>query len=99
MRQFIKDAMSESGVPSIKRVTLVILLFSFLAECTYNALTGKVLSSVLTDQLFLAMISCLGVIFGVNIAQSIKEVKITQSSNNASVGAASPPPADTTIVK
>lgn len=91
--------MSESGVPSIKRVTLVILLFSFLAECAYNAVTGKVLSSVLTDQLYLALISCLGVIFGVNIMQGIKEVKITQSNNNAAVGSASPPPPDTTIVK
>lgn len=97
MRQFIKDAMSEGGTPSIKRVTLVILLFSFLSECVYNGVTGKSLSSVLVDQLYYAMISCLGVIFGINILQGVKDIKITQSQNNAKVGAPSPAP-DTTVV-
>jgi hypothetical protein len=99
---FVKDALSENGTPSIKRVTLIILLFAFLAECLYNIITGKVLSSVLTDQLYYAMIACLGVIFRINILQGEKDVKITQSNNNASVGAASPPPPPpdtTTVVK
>lgn len=97
MIAFIREAMSESGVPSIKRVTLVILLFAFLAECVYNGVTGRSLSSVLVDQLYYAMISCLGVIFGINILQGVKDIKITQSQNNAKVGAPSPVP-DTTIV-
>lgn len=97
MIQFIRDAMSENGTPSIKRVTLVILLFAFLTECVYNGITGKSLSSVLTDQLYYAMISCLGVIFGINILQGVKDIKITQSTNNAKVGSPSPTPDPTTI--
>lgn len=89
--------MSESGTPSIKRVTLIILLFAFLTECVYNGATGKSLSSVLCDQLYYALVSCLGVIFGVNILQGIKDIKITQSQNNKAIGAPSPTP-DPTII-
>ena len=99
MIQFFKEALSENGSASIKRVTLMILLFAFLAECVYNAITGKTISSVLTDQLYYAMIACLGVIFGINILQGVKDIKITQSNNNAQVGAPSPPPAATTTTQ
>jgi len=97
MIKFLREAMSEGGTASIKRVTLVVLLFAFLAECVVNLVWNKLLSDVLRDQLYYAMISCLGVIFGINILQGVKEIKIAQSNNNAQVGAPSPAP-DTTIV-
>lgn len=97
MIKFIREAMSENGTPSIKRVTLVVLLGAFLGECIVNLIWNKLLSDVLRDQLYYAMISCLGVIFGINILQGVKDIKIAQSNNNAQVGAPSPAP-DTTIV-
>lgn len=97
MIQFIKDAMSESGTPSIKRVTLIILLFAFLSECVVNITTGKILNDTLCQQLYLALVSCLGVIFGVNILQGIKDIKIEQSKNNAAIGSPSPAP-DTNVI-
>lgn len=97
MIPFIRSVLSENGTPSVKRVTLVILLFAFLGECAINLAWGRLLADTLRDQMYYAMISCLGVIFGINILQGVKDIKIAQSQNNASVGQPSPIP-DTTIV-
>src|ERR1043165_3444262 len=101
MRQFIKEILSENGSGSTKRAAFWVLLFAFLAQCAVNLFWAKELSPTLRDQLYYAMLGALSVIFGVNIAQIVKDIKTTQSNNNASVGAPSPPPApaDTTIVK
>lgn len=77
----------------MKRVAFTILLFAFLAECAVNLAWKKLLSDVLRDQLYYAMIAALGCIFGINVLQSIKDVKIAQSNNNAATGNPTPPPA------
>lgn len=97
MIKFIKEALSESGSPSSKRISFFILLGAFLGECGYNIVTGKSLSPTLTDQLYYAMLLALGTIFGVNVLEKYRDIKVTQSNNNAQVGAPSPSP-DTTIV-
>ena len=100
MINFFKGVLSENGTPSSKRVAFFILLFAFLVECAVNLIWNRLLSDTLRDQLYYALLTALGAIFVVNIGDKIKEIKITQSNNNAAVGAASPPPApNTTIVK
>lgn len=101
MLKFLKEALSENGVASIKRWTLETLKWSFLAECAIYLIWGKLLEPTLRDQLYYAFLGTLGTVFGVNILNGIKDIKMKQSDNNAAVGAASPPPPppDTTIVK
>ena len=94
---FLKEALSEGGTASIKRITLMILLAAFLSECVANIGWGKLLSDVLRDQLYYAFLTTLGTIIGVSVLNGIKDIKIAQSNNNASVGAPSPAP-DTTVV-
>jgi hypothetical protein len=98
MKQFIKAALSERGEPSIKRLTLVVLLLAFLGECVVN-LTGKqrMMIDPLRDQLFDLVIIALTTVFGINIANVVKDVQMERSKNNKAVGAPSPTP-DTTIV-
>jgi hypothetical protein len=97
---FLKEAFSEAGTPSIKRLTLAVLLAAFLTECFVDVGWGKLMSDTLRDQLYYAFLATLGAILGMNILNGIKDIKIAQSNNNAAVGAPSPPPAaaDTTIV-
>lgn len=94
---FLREALSEGGTASIKRVTLAILLLAFLAECVYNICTGKMLENTLRDQLYYAFISVLAAILGINVLNGIKDIKIEQSKNNAAVGSPSPTP-DTTVI-
>jgi hypothetical protein len=98
MRQFIKEALSERGEPSIKRLTLVVLLLAFLAECAVN-LSGKqrMMIDPLRDQLFDLVIIAISTVFGINIANVVKDVQIERSKNNKAVGSPSPAP-DTTII-
>lgn len=97
MIKFIRDAMSESGTPSIKRVVFIILLIAFLGECCVNIFTGKMLNDTLCQQLYLSFVSCLAAIVGVSVLNGIKDIKITQSQNNKEIGSPSPTP-DPTIV-
>lgn len=97
MIKFIRDVLSENGSPSSKRVAFFILLFAFLLELAVNLIWNKLLSDTLRDQLYYAMLSCLAVIFGVNITQMVKDIKVTQSQNNAASGLPSPTP-DTTVI-
>lgn len=96
MKSFIKDALSENGTASAKRIAFFILLFAFLVECSINMIWAKILDSTLRDQLYYAMLTTLGSIIGVTLINSYKEVKIAQSNNNATVGASSPPEPDAT---
>ena len=97
MIKFIKDALSESGTPSSKRIAFFVLLFAFLAQCAVCLIWKRLLDPTLRDQLYYAMLTALGTIFGVNILEKYKDIKVTQSNNNKEVGAPSPIP-DTTIV-
>lgn len=92
MLKFIKDALSESGTASSKRIAFFILLFAFLVECGVNLAWNKLLSDTLRDQLYYAMLTALGTIFGANVMEQVKNIKVTQSQNNASIGSPSPTP-------
>lgn len=94
MRKFLKDALSESGTASSKRIAFFILLFAFLMECAVNLIWVRLLSDTLRDQLYYAMLTALGAIFGGNILQNIKDIKVTQSNNNKAVGEPTPPAPD-----
>lgn len=100
---FFFAALSENGSPSSKRLVLFFLLFLFIFLTLYNLFTGKSPSSVFIDQLYLMLTTSLGVVFGANVLDTIKEIKTVQSNNNAKVGAPSPvqPAADavTNVIK
>ena len=98
MIQFIKSTLSERGEPSIKRVTLVVLLIVFIISFFINVMSGRAPAEYLQNQLFELMLVCIGTVFGVNLLNGIKDIKFKQSDNNAKVGEPSPQP-DTTIVK
>jgi hypothetical protein len=99
MIKFLREAMSENGAASIKRCILVWALTLFTAELVVNAIgKQRVLDPELRTQLFEFLCISLGAVVGVTVYNGWKDIKITQSNNNASVGAASPP-ADTTTVK
>ncbi len=93
MRKFIKEALSERGEPSIKRLALVGSLILFAAELAVNA-CGKqrVLDPTLQSQLFELVLVCIGAVLGVNVLNGIKDIKIKQSDNNKAVGEPSPTP-------
>lgn len=94
---FLKEAFSEAGEPSIKRLTLAVLLVAFLTELFLDICIGKHASDTLRDQLYYSFLATLTAILGMNVLNKIADIKIAQSNNNASVGAPSPAP-DTTIV-
>lgn len=99
MKKFIWEAMSENCSVSIKRCILVWAMILFMAELVVNAIgKQRVLDPTLQTQLFELLCGSLAAVVGVNIFNGIKDIKIKQSDNNATVGAASPTP-DTTIVK
>jgi hypothetical protein len=98
MKNFARLVLSEDGQPSSKRVILFILLFAFLFILIFNLFTGRKPDSTLQDQLYYMLVTALGVVFGSNVLNIIKDIKVTQSENNAKVNSPSPTP-DTTIVK
>jgi Na+/glutamate symporter len=104
MKNFIKDVLSEKGIPSTKRVAFFLLLLVFVAVIFVNLVWGKMLNEVLGSQLYYMLNALLIAIIGSNILDTVKEVKTVQSNNNATVGAASPnqpppPPADVNVIK
>lgn len=95
---FLKAAFSEAGEPSIKRLTLAVLLLAFLTELFLDICIGKHASDTLRDQLYYSFLATLGAILGMNILNGVKDIKIAQSNNNAAVGAPSPAPDTTTVI-
>lgn len=98
MLKFLKQALSERGEPSIKRLTLAWALILFTAELIVNA-CGKqrVLDATLQSQLYELILISLGAVLGINVLNGIKDIKFKQSDNNKSVGSPSPTP-DTTVI-
>lgn len=93
MKNFIWQAMSESGSVSIKRCILVWALILFTLELVVNAVgKQRVLDPTLQTQLFELLCGSLATVVGINIFNGYKDIKLRQSDNNAQVGAASPPP-------
>jgi hypothetical protein len=98
MKQFIKQALSERGEPSIKRLALAWSLILFTAELVVNAVgKQRVLDGTLQSQLYELVLVCLGAVLGINVLNGIKDIKFRQSDNNKAVGEPSPTPS-TTIV-
>jgi hypothetical protein len=98
MRQFFKDALSERGEPSMKRLVLLWLLILFTAEVVVNAVgKQRVLDQVLQNQLFEALSGAFLAVTGVGIFNGYKDIKMKQADANKAVGSPTPPP-DTTIV-
>lgn len=87
---FFRLALSEDGIPSSKRVVLFILLLTFIFIVLYNIFTGKKPDDTLQSQLYYMLTTVVGLVFGSNIVNAIKDVKIKQSNNNVVVGAPSP---------
>ena len=103
MMKFILSVLSENGSPSSKRFITFLLLIVFIFAYLFNLFTGKSPSETFSSQLYLMLTTGIGVIFGSNILDTIKDIKIAQSNNNAKVGAPSPvqPAADsvTNVIK
>jgi phosphotransferase system glucose/maltose/N-acetylglucosamine-specific IIC component len=98
MRQFLKQAMSERGEPSIKRLTLAWFIFLFTLELLVNAIgKQRVLAETLQTQLFELLCGVFAAVVGVNIYNGWKDIKFKQADANQAVGA-STPPTDTTTV-
>lgn len=89
--KFLRQALSDGGEASSKRISFFILLFAFLAECAVNLIWKRLLDPTLRDQLYYAMLIALGCIFGVNVLERYKDIKIAQSNNNAATGNPTPP--------
>lgn len=95
MKKFLKEALSERGEPSVKRLALAWSLLLFSAELIVNAVgKQRVLDGTLQSQLYELVLVCLGAVLGINVLNGIKDIKFKQSDNNASVGAVSPPPTE-----
>lgn len=93
MKQFIKDAMSENGTASFKRLFLLWMTFLFTGELVVNAIgKQRVLDPTLQTQLFEAMCGAFVAVTGVNIYNAWKEIKIKQADANKAVGSPTPPP-------
>jgi|GEM_PF-2038375 len=90
MKKFLNAVLSEEGQPSSKRVAFFILLLAFLFEVFIDVFAGKLPIQPLMDELFYAFQAALLTVFGSNILNAWKDVKTTQSNNNAQVGASSP---------
>lgn len=91
-------ALSESGIPSSKRIAFFLLLLVFLFLVVLNTFTGKKPDVTLQDQLYYMLTTLAGLVFGSNVLNKIADVKKTQSENNTKVGSPSPTP-DTTVIK
>lgn len=97
MKQFIKDALSERGEPSMKRLVLLWFVALFTAELTVNAVgKQRVLDPTLQTQLFEAMAGAFMAVFGVGLYNSYKDIKFKQADSNKAVGAPTSPP-DTVV--
>lgn len=90
MKKFIYLVLSEKGIPSSKRVAFFFLLFIFVLVIVVNIIWGKVLDATLGSQLYYMLNALLIAIIGSNVLDTVKEIKTTQSNNNATVGAPSP---------
>jgi len=99
MKNFIYLVLSESGMPSSKRVCFFITLFLFVFEVIYNMISGKSPSTEISNQLFELLLVLSGLVSISGITNTIGNVKIKQAESNASVGAPSPTPDVTTVVK
>ena len=93
MKDFIKSVLSESGIPSSKRVAFFGLLLVFIMTIIVNLLWGKTLEATLGTQLYYMLNALLISIITANVIGAVKDIKIIQSNNNATVGAPSPTPA------
>jgi hypothetical protein len=99
MKKFIISAMSEpDGTGSIKRVVFLVLIILFCVIFMYCHITKTNPFEILLNDLRTFIIYMGGLIFGGNVVNAVKEIKVTQSNNNATVGEATPP-ADTTSTK
>jgi hypothetical protein len=78
MKAFLKGILSENGIPSSKRVICFLLLFTFLFEVLYNMLAKghPAPTETLQSQLYYTLVTNLGLIFGSNIVNSIKDAKL-----------------------
>jgi len=84
MIKFIKETLSENGSPSSKRVAFFILLLAFLAQFPVSFIWGKIADPTLRDQLYYAMLMALCTIFGVNMYEKYRDIKMSQNNNSAS---------------
>lgn len=96
MIQFIKQALSEDNQASSRRIAFYILLFAFLGECFVNIGWRLSMADTLRDQLYYAMLTALGTIFGGNAINAYVEWKKKQAESNAAAGSSTPPVADAT---
>jgi hypothetical protein len=92
MKNFLYAVLAENGTPSSKRFITFLLLLLWIFAFVYNLVTGKTASETYTTQHYLMLTTGLGLIFGSNVLDTIKSIKVTQSNNNAQVGASSPTP-------
>jgi hypothetical protein len=94
---FLKEALSERGEASAKRLVLFWLLILFTAELIVNAIgKQRVLDTTLQEQLFDALTGAFLAVTGVGLYNSYKDIKFKQADSNKAVGAPTPPP-DTVI--
>lgn len=96
MIQFLKQALSEDGTPSSRRIAFYILLFAFLGECLANIAWKLAMQDTLRDQLYYAMLTALGTVFGGNAINAYIDWKKKQADSNATVGSSTPPVPDAT---
>jgi hypothetical protein len=90
---FLKEALSERGEASAKRVVLFWLLILFTAELVVNAIgKQRVLDQTLQSQLFDALTGAFLAVTGVGIYNSYKDIKFKQADSNKAVGSSTPPP-------
>ena len=98
---FCKEVVSEDGRASAKRVSLFLLLFTFIFLCLYNVFTGKMINDNLLTDLFSLLPTIFALVFGSNIISAVKVIKTTGQINNKQTitsdpgdgGADQPPPA------
>jgi hypothetical protein len=99
MKQFVKEALSERGEPSMKRLVLLWFVFLFTAELVVNAVgKQRVLDAMLQTQLFEALAGAFLAVTGVGLYNSYKDIKFKQADSNKAVGASTPPP-DTIVTE
>jgi len=99
MKQFVKDALSERGEPSMKRLVLLWILILFTCELIVNAVgKQRVLDQVLQEQLFEALSGAFLAVTGAGIFNGYKDIKMKQADANKAVGSPTPPP-DTIVTE
>ena len=74
MKKFLAGVFTDKdGSPSSKRIVLFILLLTFIGCVLVNLIQGKMLSQVLSDQLFYLLIYALAAVFGENVTSLFKK--------------------------